>query len=192
MESLFWCLLGIFGIVVVTVGCTVIASFVGLSAGLIGLIARKWTPIKEKPILTWLLAGLVAVCGAILFAVSYGVWKVDQSLKEFATQSAILSTSYAPQYFNADNEEMWPFIVALNAIDRASLGFTPIPAYARVEIDRTVPPATYDVMLHIYADTSRTVAFKKEGDGYVWVGEQETHIGPTSISQQTGIFTKRL
>lgn len=192
MESFFWCFLGILGIAAATVACGVSASFLGLSAGLTTLLTRKWTPIKDKPLLTWLLVGLVIFCGAILLVISYGVWRIDQSLKVFATQSVILSTSSAPQYFNTDNGEMRPFISALNAVDRASLGFTSIPAYARVEIERTVPPATYDVMLHIYAETSRTIAFKKQGDGYLWVGEQETHTGPNKYLSADGYFNEEI
>ena len=192
MEAFFWCLLGFLGIAAAAVACLVVASFLGLSVGLTACLTRKWTPIKDRPILTWLLAGLVVICGLILAAVSYGVWRVDQSLKEFATQIAIADTAYAPQYFNPENEEMRPFIAALNAVDRASLGFTPIPSYARVEIEKNIPPATYDVMLHIYGDTSRTIAFKRDGNGYIWLGEQEIHTGPKKYMTADGLFNEEI
>ena len=41
-------------------------------------------------------------------------------------------------------------------------------------------------MLHIYASTSRTIAFRKDKDGYKWIGEQETHKGPKTYDTPDG------
>jgi hypothetical protein len=193
MESLFWCFLAFLGLTATILGCVVVASILGLSTGLVGLAARNRALNKDKTFLTWLLVGLVIVCTAILATIGYSALRVNQFIRLVATQSIIAEMSSAPRYFNADNEEMLPFIAALNAIDRTSLGFTLVPANARVEIEHTVPPATYDVMLHIYADTSRTIAFKRKDDGsYVWVGEQEIHTGPNKYLSADGYFNEEV
>lgn len=45
-----------------------------------------------------------------------------------------------------------------------------------------------DALLHIYADTARTVAFRKTPDGYKWIGETEEHYGPKSYTNVDGKF----
>lgn len=59
---------------------------------------------------------------------------------------------------------------------------SPLPAKADVAIETTPSSEAkrtgYDVMLHIYADTERTVAFKKVGNSYKWIHEQELFTGP--------------
>lgn len=80
-----------------------------------------------------------------------------------------------------DDPRIEPMLAAMEQVDRESLGFTPIPPDARVSIETSVSQwqkQRYDIMLHIYADTSRTVSFRKDGDSYKWIGEQETHYGP--------------
>jgi hypothetical protein len=52
--------------------------------------------------------------------------------------------------------------------------------------------APYDAMLHIYADTSRTVAFRKTSDGYKWIAETEEHYGPKNYTNIDGTFQEML
>lgn len=43
-------------------------------------------------------------------------------------------------------------------------------------------------MLHIYSKTSRTIAFRKDGNNYRWIGEQETFQGPKQYTSVDGTF----
>ena len=47
-------------------------------------------------------------------------------------------------------------------------------------------------MLHIAADTSRTVAFRKTSTGYQWIGEQEIHTGPKTYKSVDGTFHEEI
>jgi hypothetical protein len=84
-----------------------------------------------------------------------------------------------------------PFIKAIEATDRAPLGFSPISSNARVQLEEG-GRAPYDAMLHIYAETSRTVAFRKEPHGYKWIAEQESFYGPKSFTNIDGTFQEFL
>jgi hypothetical protein len=78
-----------------------------------------------------------------------------------------------------------PFLEAIEKVDRVSLGFTPIEPTSRVRIE-TKARAGYDAMLHIYGSTRRTIAFRRNENGYVWTGEQEIHTGPGTYPTQDG------
>jgi hypothetical protein len=93
---------------------------------------------------------------------------------------------------SVNDERLKPFLSALDDVDRSSLGFTPIQNDARVEIERKTGDAEYDVLLHIYADTSRTIAFKKVGESYEWVGEQEIHTGPRQYLSADGWLNEQI
>ena len=84
-----------------------------------------------------------------------------------------------------------PFLKAIAAVDRASLGFTPIPTNARVQLEEG-GKSPYDAMLHIYGVTSRTVAFRKVQGGYRWIAEQEHFYGPKSYTNVDGAFQEFL
>ena len=47
-------------------------------------------------------------------------------------------------------------------------------------------------MLHIYATTSRTIAFRKVGNGYKWIGEQEIYPGPKQYKTMDGMFNEEI
>jgi hypothetical protein len=79
---------------------------------------------------------------------------------------------------------------AMEEVDRASLGFTAVPVGADVRLE--LEGNGYDAMLHIYADTVRTVAFRKTADGYIWIGEQETHEGPRTYTTVDGTFNEAI
>jgi hypothetical protein len=71
-------------------------------------------------------------------------------------------------------------------VDREKLGFTPVGTAGMVKIERRygkdAQTVGYDVMLHMYGVTSRTIAFRREEDGkYRWIGEQETFYGPVVL-----------
>ena len=65
-----------------------------------------------------------------------------------------------PEKVTWNDPRIVPMFKAIEAIDRSSLGFTPIQLNATVSLESR-PRAQYDVMLHVYGDTSRTIAFRK-------------------------------
>jgi len=79
-----------------------------------------------------------------------------------------------------DYIEVKPLWTALANVNRDTSGFTPIDKNADIilEGESVLFDNLYDMMLHNYGATFRTVAFKKIGDGkFVWIGEQEIFEG---------------
>lgn len=81
-----------------------------------------------------------------------------------------------------------PMLQAMAAVDRAALGFAPIPTNATaLLLIRTV--AGYDAMLNIFdtpalnAGVHRTIGFRKTATGYKCILEQEVHPGPKTFTQ---------
>jgi len=74
---------------------------------------------------------------------------------------------------------------AAKAVDRDSMGFTPIERTAKLQLEWR-PRAGYDAMLHVYDKTSRTIAFRRTGDSYEWIHEQEIFQGPTEYDTPDG------
>jgi hypothetical protein len=81
-----------------------------------------------------------------------------------------------------------PMLQAIAAVDRAALGFTPIPTNAEVHLDRR-SDGRYDAMLIIfdtparYGGVYRNIEFRKMATGYKWLREFETHPGPRTFTQ---------
>ena len=77
---------------------------------------------------------------------------------------------------------------AMAAVDRAALGFTPLPTNAVVHLDRR-SGARYDAILIIfdtparYHGVYRNIEFGKTATGYKWLREFETHPGPRTFNQ---------
>jgi len=160
------------------IGLVFVASFFALVAGVVGLVAhggrRRPRPVRSlSPYI-----GLATAGAVVLAFVGYPVWRFLRSLPAFNTTTMESAT-------------MQPFIAAMDEIDRASLGFTPIPSDATIRIERALRNKRgYDVMLHIYADTSRTVAFTEEHGAYRWIGEQEIHEGPRRYESVDGAWNE--
>lgn len=78
---------------------------------------------------------------------------------------------------------------AIGRVDRRRLGFTAIPTDAHVRVEwHPMFDKAYDVMLHIDGKTSRTVAFKRTGQDYEWIGEQEILKGPATTMGYDVVF----
>lgn len=89
------------------------------------------------------------------------------------------------------SSEVFKTFTALFEVDRAKMGFPPLPATGDVRIltvDREhwalgYPPPNYDVSFQFYEGTdypriSRFIALKRADNGYKWVSEQVTLNGP--------------
>jgi hypothetical protein len=78
--------------------------------------------------------------------------------------------------YSLDDEELLPF-AAMYEIDREQFCLTEIDRNSKVEIQRDYGGSSgYEAMLHLYSDgESRTIAFARENDQYIWIGEQKVH-----------------
>ena len=176
MQS-FLC--GIF-VIACLVALVLLWALCALIAGLVGLAVQTRRRGEGRRGLRWGLAGLAIAGAVVLVLVSSPVWTFLRSFPAFNTTTM-------------DSEALRPFIAAMDEVDRASLGFTDIPVDAEVRIEReTSLRHGYDVMLHIYADTSRTIAFKRENGSYTWIGEQEIHSGPRQYEGVDGEWNESL
>lgn len=95
-----------------------------------------------------------------------------------------------PQRVPMDDVKIRPLLKACSDVDRAALGFSDLPSSADVRLEG--PSNKYDTMLHIYGDTSRTIAFRKSGAGYRWIGEQEIHKGERDYTSADGTFREEI
>lgn len=108
---------------------------------------------------------------------------------------ALTGCSTSQESVKIGDPKLKPFR-AMYHVNRQKLGFTPLPQQADVTIETRAGSdavkAGYDVMLHIYANTERTVNFKESGNSYVWTGEQETHTGPGTYTTPDGTFSEQI
>src|SRR5216110_1824250 len=81
------------------------------------------------------------------------------------------SCGFVPEKVSWNDPRLAPLLKAIDAVDRASLGFTPIDRTSIVRLESR-PQRGYDAMLHIDGRTSRTIAFRKTSGGYKWTHEQ--------------------
>ena len=98
---------------------------------------------------------------------------------------------FSPKKIDYSDPELVPLWKAVEAVDRATLGFTPVSKDSKISIERS-SGSKYDVMLHIENHTSRTIAFRKKGDDFIWIGEQESFKGPNKYSTPDGTFNERI
>ncbi len=84
-----------------------------------------------------------------------------------------------PKQVAFSDPQVESLLKAVEQVDRTSLGFTQITTNMVLTLEPGAGSGgPYDVMLHVYSDTSRTIAFRKTGSGYRWISEQETYTGP--------------
>ena len=105
--------------------------------------------------------------------------------------AALSGCDLSPEPVSLSDPKIAPMLKAIAAVDRSSMGFTPIPTNARIRLEMR-PRAGYDAMLHIYAATQRTIAFRKTPDGYKWIAEQEIHYGPKMFTTGDGDFQEHV
>ena len=114
-----------------------------------------------------------------------GKWLVVGSLL-----LTLLGCDIVPRKVAIDDPRIQPLLTAAATFPRSTYGFTPIPKQALVRWESR-PTARYDAMLHIEEKTSRTIAFKRDGSGYRWIGEQEIFRGPSTYKTVDGTFNEQ-
>ena len=97
----------------------------------------------------------------------------------------------APTRIAVDDARLAPMWEAARSFDREAYGFSPLPMTGDVRVE-VRPRAGYDSMIHIYAKTSRTIAFRKTPTGYRWIHEQESFRGPNQYTSVDGTFHEQI
>jgi hypothetical protein len=90
-----------------------------------------------------------------------------------------------------------PMLQAIAAVDRRSLGFTPIPTNGFFSLKMVDSRSGCDAMLFINGHPrrrtiERMIEFRKTQNGYRWTGELEKHFGPGSFTDFHGTFQEYL
>jgi len=119
---------------------------------------------------------------------------VSKALFAFIGTIAIIVLSmyaFSPKNIISSDPELAPLWKAIDEVDRESMGFTPISEDSKIKIEKA-NRRKYDIMLHIYNHTSRTIAFKKKNEGFIWIGEQETFKGPGKYETTDGNFNESI
>jgi hypothetical protein len=98
--------------------------------------------------------------------------------------SSLFGCGVLPRRVSLDDPEVRPLLEAMAVAPRTALGFTPIAPSSELRLEGA--KRQYDAMLHVHGRTSRTIAFAREGDHFVWIGEQEIHSGPREYETVDG------
>ena len=115
----------------------------------------------------------------------------QQALPVAVVTLLLASCGFVPENVAWSDPRLSSMLKAIEAVDRASLGFTAIDHAAKVRLESR-PRAGYDAMLHIGGQTSRTIAFRKVPEGYKWIHEQEIHTGPKTYTTVDGTFHEQI
>ena len=96
-----------------------------------------------------------------------------------------LACGFIPERVSFDDPRVMKLMEALKPVNRTALGFTRIDPDAPLRLEWR-PRAGYDAMLHVGGKTSRTIAFRRKGELYEWIGEQEIFEGPDEFDTVDG------
>ena len=108
-----------------------------------------------------------------------------------ATLLLLTSCGLGPEQISLSDPKIQPLLKAMTEVDRSALGFTPVTTNAQIKLE-LASGRTHDAMLHVYGDTSRTIAFRKIESGYRWIFEQETYKGPKWYQTVDGTFRESM
>lgn len=105
----------------------------------------------------------------------------------FAAALVIIASGcgFGPEQVSFSDSRVQALLKATNAVNRASLGFTPIDSNSEIRLEWRARKR-YDAMLHIYGKTQRTIAFRRKGDDFEWIGEQEIFPGVKEYDSPDG------
>ncbi len=89
--------------------------------------------------------------------------------------AVLTGCGFSPKKVNVADPQVQLALRAAAEFDREKYGFFPLPTQGEVFWEDG--HKAYDVMLHLYGKTSRTISFRKTDQGYQWIGEQEIFTG---------------
>jgi len=168
-----------FFLLVVIVGrvLLVVALGAGLIWAVVGLLKNRHEDSRNLRLFYVRLSSVLALLIAVVLLVSRG------------NRPPAPSSGLANNYVEMSSPALTPY-KAMYPVPRAKYGFTPLPKLANVIIEKLTgsdaTSAGYDVMLHIYSSTERTVSFKFVNNKYQWIGEQEVWTGPHQYQLPNG------
>lgn len=91
---------------------------------------------------------------------------------------------FTPQKLPYADPQVQQLLLASKAASTNRFGFTPVSTNSDIRLEKS--SGAYDRMLHVYGRTRRTIAFRKQGDGFTWIGEQEIYRGPKQYTTVDG------
>jgi hypothetical protein len=137
--------------------------------GLAGLLATRGRGRRGRTSVALVVASSLGLLG-----LSVGVWW------------ALVKTHGLA--YRVSDERIRPYLSALAAVDRGSLGFTPIPEDAKILVLPADGERGYDVLLRVHPLGSRSIYFRENANGsYEWVGESQAFTGPHRYDSGAGI-----
>ena len=141
--------------------------------------------MKETPPLT---AEVEVALGTVAYKTM-----LRHTVHGFLIALSLVGCGLTPESVSKDDERLKPLWAAIGRVDRKTLGFTEIAPNDRIHLEgKQLWGDDYDAMLHIDGETSRTIAFRKVGQGYEWIGEQEIHDGPKDYTTVDGTFKEHV
>jgi hypothetical protein len=92
------------------------------------------------------------------------------------------------QTLSISDPRLAPMLQAIDASDRAALGFSSIRTNAVVHLDsRSSARCDAEIIVYdtpaLYGDIYRNIEFRKTATGYQWIRELESHPGPKTFTQ---------
>ena len=125
--------------------------------------------------------------------------KIDEAAKgetlgriEATVDPGVLAgCGFVPQKVEVGDPLLKPMWQAAETFDREAYGFSSLPTTGDIRLEEHSRSA-YDTMIHIYAKTSRTIAFRRTPAGYRWIHEQESFQGPRQYTSVDGTFNEQI
>jgi len=91
---------------------------------------------------------------------------------------ALIGCGLFPQKISISDPEIKNLFSVAETFPREKYGFSSLPTSPDTDIRiEHRKGGSYDIMLHIYGQTSRTIAFQRTPKGYKWIHEQEIFRG---------------
>ncbi len=105
----------------------------------------------------------------------------------------LVGCGLVPQKVTVTDPEVVSLFAAARSFPREEYGFSPLPSAPStdIRIERHEIGA-YNLMLHIYDSTSRTIAFLKDHSGFKWIHEQEIFRGPHHFDSPDGQLQEQI
>jgi hypothetical protein len=107
---------------------------------------------------------------------------------------SLLLAGYSKQTMSLDDARLQPFS-SMYSVPRETYGMT-LPKNGKVWIEKHghfwASKEGYDAMLHISGRAMHYVAFRKQGDSYRWIGEQEVCTGPRKYQSENGLLNEEI
>ncbi len=109
-----------------------------------------------------------------------------------ALLTVVVGCGWLPEKLSPGDPRVVELLAVVVSSNHTALGFTPIDTNGTFRLEIAGRRGAYDRMLHIYAKTSRTLAFRQAPGGWRWIHEQETFEGPRDYSTVDGIFKESI